>query len=126
MFPRLVREVGAARQPAADDDHQRRVVRIFVGAVSAFSAGSMRAIEQGRYLARAANTGISGFVDPYGRVMQQTEIFEREIVAGDVRMLEARRSMAESGICSRIFARRLTLAALRLRRRHSWLSLSMN
>ena len=31
--------VGVARQPAADDDHQRRVVRILVGAVSALSAG---------------------------------------------------------------------------------------
>ena len=48
----------------------------------------MRAIEQGRYLARAANTGISGFVDPYGRVLQQSEIFERSFMVGDVRMLE--------------------------------------
>ena len=39
----------------------------------------MRAIENGRYLARAANTGISGFVDPYGRVLQKSELFEQTI-----------------------------------------------
>ena len=33
-----------------------------------FEMAAMRAIEQGRYLVRAANTGISGIVDPYGRV----------------------------------------------------------
>ncbi len=36
----------------------------------------MRAIEQGRYLVRAANTGISGVVDPYGRVIARTDLFE--------------------------------------------------
>ena len=43
------------------------------GATSApyqhFEQASMRAIEKGRYLVRAANTGISGIVDPYGRVL---------------------------------------------------------
>ena len=37
---------------------------------------AMRAIENGRYLARAANTGVSGFVDPYGRVLQKSKLFE--------------------------------------------------
>ena len=66
----LVRD---ARQRAADDDHQRRVVRPVVGRLQHWEQASLRAIEQGRYLARAANTGISGFVDPYGRVMQRLE-----------------------------------------------------
>ncbi|HEY3044829.1 MAG TPA: apolipoprotein N-acyltransferase, partial [Vicinamibacterales bacterium] len=34
-----------------------------------FAQASMRAIEVGRYLVRSANTGISGIVDPYGRVL---------------------------------------------------------
>jgi apolipoprotein N-acyltransferase len=51
---------------------------------------SMRAIEQGRYLARAANTGISGFVDPYGRIMAKTDLFEQSIVVRDLRFLKAR------------------------------------
>ena len=38
-----------------------------------FEMAAMRAIEQGRYLVRAANTGISGIVDPYGRVLARTQ-----------------------------------------------------
>ncbi len=45
------------------------------GATSApyqhFAQASMRAIENGRFLVRAANTGISGIVDPYGHVIAQ-------------------------------------------------------
>ena len=47
-------------------------------------------IEQGRYLVRAANTGISGIVDPYGRVVARTALFERAVVTGDVRLLTTR------------------------------------
>jgi len=51
---------------------------------------SMRAIEQGRYLARAANTGISGFVDPYGRVVEKTDLFHEAVVLGDLRFITER------------------------------------
>jgi apolipoprotein N-acyltransferase len=51
---------------------------------------AMRAIEQGRYLARAANTGISGVVDPYGRVLVRTDLFEQALVIEDVRFLTHR------------------------------------
>jgi apolipoprotein N-acyltransferase len=51
---------------------------------------SMRAIEGGRFLARAANTGVSGFVDPYGRVLMKTELFEQAMVVADLRFITAR------------------------------------
>src|SRR5258706_1707452 len=54
------------------------------------SLASMRAIEQGRYLARAANTGISGVVDPYGRVVRQSGIFEQVALVEQVRFLTVR------------------------------------
>jgi apolipoprotein N-acyltransferase len=49
-----------------------------------FEQAAMRAIEQGRFLARAANTGISGLVDPYGRVVARSEIFEPAVIVGEV------------------------------------------
>lgn len=52
-----------------------------------FLQASMRAIEQGRYLARAANTGISGIVDPYGHVLARSALFQTTVVTGDVRLL---------------------------------------
>lgn len=52
-----------------------------------FLQASMRAIEEGRYLARAANTGISGIVDPYGRVLAQSRLFETTVLTGEVRLL---------------------------------------
>jgi apolipoprotein N-acyltransferase len=53
-----------------------------------FEQASMRAIEEGRYLVRSANTGISGIVDPYGRVLARTAIFEPAVVVGEVRFLK--------------------------------------
>jgi apolipoprotein N-acyltransferase len=51
---------------------------------------TMRSVEGGRYLARAANTGISGFVDPYGRVLAKTDLFEPAVLIQDLRFIRER------------------------------------
>jgi apolipoprotein N-acyltransferase len=52
-----------------------------------FEQAAMRAIEEGRYLVRSANTGVSGIVDPYGRVLARTGIFEPAVLVGEARFL---------------------------------------
>lgn len=44
----------------------------------------MRAIETRVGIARAANSGISEFVDPLGRELRQTALYERSVVIGQV------------------------------------------
>ncbi|MCS7182214.1 MAG: apolipoprotein N-acyltransferase [Thermoanaerobaculum sp.] len=44
----------------------------------------LRAVEQRRYLVRAANTGISAIVDPYGVVQQQLPLDRQGLLVGQV------------------------------------------
>lgn len=53
-----------------------------------FAMAAMRSIENRRYLVRAANTGISGVVDPYGRILQETPIFVPAKFLANVRFIE--------------------------------------
>lgn len=62
-----------------------------------FQQGALRAVEQGRFVVRAANTGISGAVDPYGRVVAATPLFEPTAVTVDVRLLTDRTIYSRTG-----------------------------
>ena len=77
-----------------------------------FELASMRAIEQGRYLARAANTGISGVIDPYGRVVSRSAIFEQAVLVEEVRLLTGRTIYSRIGDAIAYFAIAVTLGAL--------------
>jgi apolipoprotein N-acyltransferase len=62
-----------------------------------FDQGAIRAVEEGRFVVRAANTGISGAVDPYGQVVAKTALFEATALAVDVRLLDGRTVYSEVG-----------------------------
>ena len=62
-----------------------------------FAQASMRAIENGRYLVRAANTGISGVVDPYGRVVAHSQLFEETTLVNEVRFLKVQTVYTRTG-----------------------------
>lgn len=48
----------------------------------------MRAVETGRPLLRATNTGISAFVDPRGRVTARSKQFQTEVLRGTVQPMQ--------------------------------------
>ncbi len=62
-----------------------------------FEMARLRAIENRRWLVRAANTGISGVVDPWGRVTQRTELETEAVVVGEVRPRDGLTLYARTG-----------------------------
>jgi apolipoprotein N-acyltransferase len=89
-----------------------------------FEMAVMRAIEQGRYLVRSANTGISGIVDPYGRVLIRTNLFETAAVVGEARFVQAKTVYATIGdlaayVSAAVVALALALAFAEGRKKHA-------
>ena len=82
-----------------------------------FEQGALRAVEQGRYMVRAANTGITGAVDPYGRVLARTGLFETATETVDVRLHDGRTIYGRIGDVAVWISLALTAAILMATRR---------
>lgn len=55
-----------------------------------FSMAVFRAIENRRSLIRSANTGISGFIDPVGRIMASTPLFQDAAITQPMPLIQAK------------------------------------
>lgn len=72
---------------------------------------AFRAVENRRYMVRAANTGITAVVDPWGRILEPTRLFDRTVLVRDVPFI------AEMSFYTRhgdVFARACLAVALAL------------
>jgi apolipoprotein N-acyltransferase len=58
---------------------------------------AFRAVENGRYMVRAANTGITAVVDPRGRVLEETRLFERAVLVREVPFVREQTFYARHG-----------------------------
>jgi len=54
-----------------------------------FSMSVFRAVENRRALIRSANTGISGFVDPAGRIVVTTPLFQEKVITHTMPVIQA-------------------------------------
>jgi apolipoprotein N-acyltransferase len=55
-----------------------------IGPYQHFAMARIRAVEEGVSLVRAANTGISGVIDPYGRVIGRLELNQTGVIDSGV------------------------------------------
>lgn len=72
---------------------------------------AFRAVENRRYMVRAANTGITAVVDPWGRVLEPTPLFEQAVLVREVPLVSETSFYARHGD---VFARACAAIALAL------------
>jgi apolipoprotein N-acyltransferase len=84
IFPNLVREFAANGADFMVTITNDAWFGKSAAAYQHFGMVVLRAVENRRAFARAANTGISGFIDPQGRILRASPIFEEAAFTGTI------------------------------------------
>ena len=121
IFPGLVR-----RFPAQGAELLVNVTNdAWYGTTSApyqhLAMASVRAVENRRYMVRAANTGITAVIDPWGRVLESTSLFDTTVLVREVPFVDDVTFYTRHGdlfaLCCVAAAAALLAGTLRRRRR---------
>jgi apolipoprotein N-acyltransferase len=75
-----------------------------------FHQAQVRAVEQGLPVARAANTGISALIDPYGRILAEISLGEKGVIDADLPKVGPPTLFVQFGIIIEISMMALALA----------------
>lgn len=80
-----------------------------IGPLQHFQMARMRALENGRYLIRSTNNGITAIVDHRGQVTHRSEPFTRTTLQGEARPMQGRTPFSYLGSLPTVFICLLTL-----------------
>ena len=122
--------------PAAARTYKRRGADLLVnitndawfGRTSApyqhLSMTAFRAVENRLFAARAANTGISAIIDPAGRIVSQTGLFQRTALTGKVKFIDIKTCYTTYGdvfvyLCSGVLVCLLIISLMKRRTNHA-------
>src|SRR5262249_52404776 len=83
----------------------------------AFDMVRLRAVEQRRWIVRASTAGPSGLVDPLGRIVARTSLFQTTTLAGGVTPMDVITPYARIGGAPAWACVAVTVTALLARRR---------
>jgi apolipoprotein N-acyltransferase len=83
IFPRLVRRLAGEAAFLINITNDAWFGRT-AGPYQHLAMAILRTVENRRFMARAANTGISALVDPYGRIIERSDLEEAAVLVGAI------------------------------------------